>query len=178
MGQEKQGGTVRVKPDILRPLSLLSCPSSYFSLTIKHWGPEIPKCPEKSTWSVWKGSGSNFLFYNQSQKPQSRCLLRASGLPLGVSLAVHRVLAIWRQVQQEPEFSNLELEYGVGRSLRLVSSHTFFLHRRAELTSSLQDSADWNLLECRAPSCAVPTVMSKNPWLKKKSLLLSVGWYP
>lgn len=37
MGQEKQGGTVRVKPDILRPLSLLSYPSSYFSLTIKHW---------------------------------------------------------------------------------------------------------------------------------------------
>ena len=37
MGQEKQGGTVHIKPDMLRPLSLLPYPSRYFSLSIKHW---------------------------------------------------------------------------------------------------------------------------------------------
>lgn len=36
MGQEKQCGTVHTKPDILRPLNLLSYPSGFFSITIKH----------------------------------------------------------------------------------------------------------------------------------------------
>ena len=72
---------------------------------------------------------------NQSQRPQSRRLLRASGLPLGVSLAVHRVLlGFGGRYSRGLNSVTWELEYEVGRSLRLVSSHTFFLHRRAELT--------------------------------------------
>ena len=40
----------------------------------------------------------------------------------------------FRREQQGPELSSLGLEYGVSGSLRLVSSHTIFLHLRAELT--------------------------------------------
>ena len=101
-------------------------------------GQGYPNIPEESTWSVWKGSGSNFLFYIISPKGHRVDVSwEPLGLPLGVSLAdsVHRVLAgFGGRCSRGLNSVTWELEYGMGRTPRLVSSHTFFLHRRAELT--------------------------------------------
>ena len=51
MGQERQGGRVHIKPDILRPLNL-SYPSSYFSLTIKHRRTRDPQMSLKNPLGV------------------------------------------------------------------------------------------------------------------------------